>query len=267
MNITIGKPYAASEKGGRINNEDSIYPAPEAVDSNQKLFIVCDGVGGSEKGEIASAMACELFQSYLASFSEGEVNDAIIKKALQYTEVHFNQYVQQNPAATGMATTLAMIWLDQNGATLGHIGDSRIYQFRKGEIIHQTEDHSLVYSLYKLKAITKEEMRNHPRKNVITRAIQGNNNPTEIEITQLTDIQAGDYFFICSDGVLEQFSDEELGHLFDGTRSPEACKDQIVETCNDKTKDNFSFYIIPIQQVRESTSVTQNILSFLYSLV
>ena len=69
MNITIGKPWAVCEKGGRQNNEDSIYPLPERVNSNQKLFLVCDGVGGSEKGEIASSLACESFQSLLIKLS------------------------------------------------------------------------------------------------------------------------------------------------------------------------------------------------------
>jgi len=147
MDITIGKPYAASEKGGRAYNEDFIYPAPEAVNTNQKLFIVCDGVGGNSKGEVASSMACELFQTYLSSFSEGDLTIDIINKALQYTEVHFNEYIALNPGATGMATTLAMIFLGSQGVTVAHIGDSRIYHFREGCILHQTEDHSLVYSL------------------------------------------------------------------------------------------------------------------------
>lgn len=267
MNITIGKPFATSEKGGRMNNEDFIYPAPEAVNTSQKLFIVCDGVGGNNKGEVASAMACELFQTFLTSFSEGEVDSVIIKKALQYTEVHFSDYVSRNPSAAGMATALAMIHIGKKGVTLAHIGDSRIYHFRDGSILHQTEDHSLVYSLYKLKTITKEEMYTHPQRNVITKAILGSDYPTDADVTLLTDIKGGDFFFICTDGVLEQFTDDDLRGLFDGKHSAEFCKDRIVETCNGKTKDNFSFYIIPIQHVRENMSVTQNILSFFYSLV
>ncbi|MDD4515076.1 protein phosphatase 2C domain-containing protein [Massilibacteroides sp.] len=267
MNITIGKPYAASEKGGRANNEDCIYPLPEAVNTDQQLFIVCDGVGGSNKGEIASSMACELFQSYLASFSEGEIDAAIINKALQFTEVHFNEYVRENPSASGMATTLAMVYLGNKGITVAHIGDSRVYHFRKGHILHQTEDHSLVYSLYKLNSIKKEDMRSHPQKNVILKAIQGSNNPTEADVNVLTDVCDGDYLFICTDGVFEMFSDEDLCTLFDGTHSAENCKDILIERCNGNTKDNFSFYIIPIHHVRDSKTVTQNILSFFYSLV
>lgn len=267
MHITIGKPYAATETGGRANNEDSIYPAPETINTNQQLFIVCDGVGGASKGEVASSMACELFQTYFSTFAEGEIDAETISKALQLTEVQFSEYIRHNPSAAGMATTLAMVSLGHRGATVAHIGDSRVYQFRKGQIMFQTEDHSLVYSLYKLNAIRKEEMQTHPKRNIILRAIQGAMNPTEAEVNVLTDIQEGDFLFICTDGVLEQFNDDDLRMLFDGTHSPESCKDILVETCNGKTKDNFSFYIIPINQVRDNKTMAQNILSFFYSLV
>ena len=267
MHITIGQAYAASEKGGRANNEDSIYPDPETINANQQLFIVCDGVGGASKGEVASAMACELFQTYLTSFSEGDVNSEIINKAIRFTEAHFQEYIINNPSASGMATTLAMVYIDNKGVVVAHVGDSRIYQFRKGQILHQTEDHSLVNSLYKLNTIKKEDMRTHPQRNVILRAIQGSANPTEADVTVLTDIQGGDFLFLCSDGVLEQFDDDELCALFDGTHEPENCKDRIIEKCNGKTKDNFSFYIIPINNVRDNRTVTENIRSFFYSLI
>ncbi len=267
MRIKIGQPYAASEKGGRVNNEDSIYPVPEVVNTNQQLFIVCDGVGGANKGEVASFMACDLFQTYLSSFSEREMDAETISKALQFTEVHFREYVKNNPSASGMATTLAMVYIGNKGVVVAHIGDSRIYQFRKGKILHQTEDHSLVNSLYKLNMIKKEDMRTHPQRNVILKAIQSSYNPTEAEVNILTDIQDGDFLFICTDGLLEQFNDDELCQLFDGTHAAVNCKDILIEKCNGKTKDNFSFYIIPVKHVSDSKTITQNILSFFYSLI
>jgi Serine/threonine protein phosphatase len=267
MNITIGKPYASCEKGGRPNNEDSIYPLPETISNNQTLFIVCDGVGGANKGEIASAMACELFHAYLSSFMEGELSPEIIKKALQYTEVHFDDYIVEHPEAAGMATTMTMAYFGNTGITIAHIGDSRIYHFRKGQILHQTEDHSLVNSLLKLNVISKDDMRSHPQRNVILRAIQGTKNPTEADVALLNDIEAGDYIFMCTDGVLELFTDESLKDLFSGHLTAPNIKDAIIEACSGKTKDNFSFYLIPIQNVHDNPSLTQNIRSFFYSLV
>lgn len=98
----------------------------------------------------------------------------------------------------GMATTLTMAYIASSGIVLAHIGDSRIYHLRKGEILYQTEDHSLVNSLVKLGKITPEEALTHPQRNVIIRAIQGTHTPTEADIITLNDIQPDDFlsFFV-----------------------------------------------------------------------
>ncbi|MDH6533459.1 serine/threonine-protein phosphatase [Parabacteroides sp. 52] len=266
MNITIGKPCAISDIGGRLNNEDSIYPQPETVASNQKLFIVCDGVGGAEKGEIASSLACDSIQTYFSTFLEGEPTREFIHKAIQYTEARFDDYIRRNPEAKGMATTLTLLYIGTSGVTLAHVGDSRVYQFRKGEILYQTEDHSLVNSLLKIGKISPEEAINHPQKNVIIRAIQGREHATEADVILLRDIQAGDSFFMCTDGVLENLTNETLSFIFSTTKAPDCIKDKLVETCNGRTRDNYSFYIVPIHQVQDNVGLRQIILSFLYSL-
>lgn len=267
MNITIGKPCAISEKGGRTNNEDSLFPAPETVNVTQKLFLVCDGVGGAEKGEIASTLACESFRTYFATFLEGNPSGEFIQKALQYTESRFDDYTATHPEATGMATTLTMAYIGDAGVTLAHVGDSRIYLFRNGQIVYQTEDHSLVNSLLKLGKISPEEARVHPQKNVIVRAIQGSRRPTEADVVVLKDIQPGDFIFMCTDGVMERFTNESLASLFIPSAASEQIKDAVLAACSEKTRDNFSFYILPIHHVQNSPGIKQNILSFLYSFV
>lgn len=266
MNIALERPYAISEKGRRSNNEDSIYPLSELVTSDQNLFVVCDGVGGAEKGEIASALACESFQTYFSTFLDGDPTEDFIKKAVQYTETRFDEYVANHPQAKGMATTLTMVYVGTSGITVAHIGDSRIYQFRKGELVFRTEDHSLVNSLLKLGQITPEEAINHPQKNVITRAIAGSDQPAEIDVSLLTDIQSGDYMLICTDGVTECLSDNDLSGVF-SSFSIENIKNTIVECCSEKARDNYSFYILPIQQVLNSPNYKQFILSFFYSII
>ncbi len=267
MNITIGKPWGVSEKGGRLNNEDSIYPMPEAINTNQNLFLVCDGVGGSERGEVASSLACESFQSYFDTFSEGEVDSNLINKTIHYTEACFDNYVVAHPEAKGMATTLTMLYIGTNGITVAHVGDSRIYQIRDNKILFKTEDHSLVNMWVKLGKITPEEAVHHPQRNIITRAIQSSEHPTEADVALLSDIQAGDYFFMCTDGVLEHLSDDDLVRIFADNSSPEAIKNILLESCSGKTRDNYSFYIIPIQNVLDSVGFKQNILSLFYSFV
>ena len=266
MNITLERPYAICEKGGRMNNEDFVFPPSESVEPDQKLFIVCDGVGGGEKGEIASSLACESFQTFFSTFLDGNLTEDFIRKAVQYTEVRFDDYVVHHPEAKGMATTLTMLYIGKSGITVAHVGDSRIYQFRNGKIIYRTEDHSLINSWVKEGIITAEEARNHTRKNIITRAVQDSEHPTEADVALLTDICPGDYFLLCTDGVTDCLSEDMLSKIF-SSDSTENIKDAIVESCSGKARDNYSFYLLPIQQVQTSSSYKQYILSFLYSFI
>ena len=146
--ITIGKPCAVCEKGGRANNEDCIYPSSEYSESSQRLFLVCDGVGGAERGEIASALACDAIQTYFTTFlGDEDPTVEFIQQAVHYAETRFDTYLQQHPEATGMATTLTLAYIGKKSLTLAHIGDSRIYYIRDGKALYRSEDHSLVNSL------------------------------------------------------------------------------------------------------------------------
>ena len=266
MLITIGKPCAVCEKGGRANNEDCVYPVSECADSDQRLFLVCDGVGGAARGEIASALACDAIQTYFATFLDNEDPTAeFIQQAVHYTETRFDAYIQEHPEAIGMATTLTLAYIGKKGLTLAHIGDSRIYYIRNGQALYRSEDHSLVNSLVNLGRITPEEARVHPQRNQILRAIQGSHAPTEAEVIQWQDIQSGDWLFLCSDGILERFDDPQLLQQFIRTDSPAEIKDHILEACEGNTRDNYSFYLIPLHKSEGKARLRQNILSFLYS--
>lgn len=266
MNITLERPFAATEKGQRKNNEDFIYPLSELANSGQKLFMVCDGVGGAEKGEVASALACDSFQTFFNTFlEEDEPSEEFINRAVHYTESRFDEYIIQHPEAHGMATTMTLLYIGASKITIAHIGDSRIYQFREGRIIYETEDHSLVNSWIKLGKITKEEAAVHPQKNIITKALMGTGNPVNADVAFIKDIQDGDVFFMCTDGVVECFSDEYLTSLFSLNKNAELIKDTIVELCSDRARDNFSFYIIPIQSIQKIAGYKQYLLSFFYS--
>ena len=109
MSITIGKPCAVCEKGGRANNEDCVFPEEEYTESGQRLFLVCDGVGGAERGEVASALACESIRTYFDTFlGDADPTADFIQRALRYTETRFDAYLQAHPEAKGMATTLTL---------------------------------------------------------------------------------------------------------------------------------------------------------------
>jgi protein phosphatase len=266
MNITLERPFAATEKGRRDNNEDYIFPLSELANSGQQMFMVCDGVGGTEKGEVASALACDSFHTFFNTFLEDDdPTEDFINRAVHYTESRFDEYVKQHPEAEGMATTLTMLYVGTSGVMLAHIGDSRIYQFREGKIIYETEDHSLVNSWVQLGKISKIEAAVHPQRNIITRAVMGSEHSVNAEVTFIKDVQDNDVFFLCTDGVTECFSDERLTELFASGKNAEAMKDAIVERCFEEARDNFSFYIIPVQSIEKIAGYKQYLLSFLYS--
>ena len=164
-----------------------------------------------------------------------------------------------------MATTITLLHIGESGITVAHIGDSRIYQFRDGQIIYHTTDHSYVQSLVDLGQITKEEAAVHPQKNVITRALMGTAHSVEADVAFITDIQEGDIFFLCTDGVTECLSDEKLTTFFDSTVNIESIKNKIIEHCSETSKDNFSFYLIPIQGIQKNMGYKQFLLSLFYS--
>jgi len=266
MNITLQKPFSISEIGKRFNNEDSIYPSNELVGINNRLFLVCDGVGGSNKGEVASSIACDSIQTYFRTYLDMDqgFDPQFIEKSIRYTEIQFDEYVKKNPSAKGMATTLCLIYFAKEGVYLTHAGDSRIYQFRNGEMIFKTEDHSLVNSMVKTGRISPESAGNHPQKNVIYRAIQGSHSPVEIDITKITDVLPDDEFLMCTDGVTEVWSDEELCKVFSKKISSEEKINTIKEFCRQNARDNYSAYLIPIQEVNKMNVFKQ---IFLYAFM
>jgi protein phosphatase len=161
-----------------------------------------------------------------------------------------------------MATTMTLLYLTPSGATVAHIGDSRVYQFRNGKIIFRTEDHSLVNSWIKAGMMTEEEASGHPMKNVITRAMRAGGEETLADVSRITDVRAGDYFFLCTDGIMESFTDTDLEKVFAEQLTSESIKDLIVDACSASSRDNFSFYVIPVHRIHTDG---QSLFSFLYS--
>jgi serine/threonine protein phosphatase PrpC len=225
--IKVSQAIYFSELGKRSNNEDFVGF------EETSHFVVCDGVGGNQKGEVASALVARHFLNAFHDDPDSEA-DAVLKAA----EAIISAHIQQHPETYGMATTLTLSQVRLNSILLGWVGDSRIYQFRNGRILFQTEDHSWVNEAIKAGIITKEEAVGHPKSNIITRAIQGGEKPTQIETTQLTDVCKGDYLLHCSDGVLESWTNEDLEALFSQGFSATEIMARMEQECKLHSRDN-----------------------------
>ena len=252
MRIKIYQPLAIHELGKRANQEDCIYPIEGKATEDDRLFLLCDGMGGHEHGEVASQSICKSLSSFLlqhAVASEG-LEDKLLSDALAYAYEELDKLAIAGDTRQ-MGTTLTLLYFHSNGCTAAHIGDSRIYHLRPSShtILYKSRDHSLVYDLYQAGELTYEEMKTFPQKNVITRAmIAGDRNHPKPDVIHISDIQPGDYFYICSDGMLEQMEDEELLDVFSANVSDEEKRQMLISEASDN-KDNHSAYIVHIKEV------------------
>ena len=266
MKISIRQPLWFTEIGAKDNQEDYLWPNPQKTNERQRIFILCDGMGGQDSGEIASETAATSIGVYLTSHrpKDGYVSEGLLNEALSYAYDELDK--KDNPLSQRkMGTTMACVVVHRGGVLAAHIGDSRIYHIRPSlanaenglsGIVYQSADHSLVNDLIRAGELTEEEARNFTQKNVITRAMQPNlERRYKAEIYNIDDIQEGDFFFICCDGVLEQLSNEKLGSIIAEESLNDADKIAAIKSiCDGKTKDNYSCWLIPVNKVIPESS-------------
>jgi|GEM_PF-1155538 len=252
IDIAVNGYASLHEIGGRSNNEDHVIPAPNQ-NEHCTAFVVCDGVGGKEKGEQASRIAAEtLFKRF--NKSSVFVSDTDVQDGLKDVEESIDNYLADHPSATGMATTMTLVCIHDQGITVSHVGDSRVYHIRDGHVLFHTADHSWVNEMVKSGVLTELEAIDHPRKNVITRAVQGSGKPARPDVALIADIQEADYLFMCTDGILESVSDHVLSGLCSGGNTPDSIIAQIKIICSGTSKDNFSCCLVRIGKVNGAVS-------------
>ena len=250
--IQTGKPYSLNEQGRRSNNEDCIFPPHNKADETTRFFVVCDGMGGHENGEVASASVCQSFASFLKNVSPNDFDEAMFESALHFAFDELDKNDDGHETTRKMGTTLAFLYLNDKQAFMAHIGDSRIYHLRKNEkgetsILYKSFDHSLVNELLHAEVITPEEALNHPKKHLITRYMSPNmerRSKASIHITQ--DMQAGDRFFVCTDGILESLHDDQLLFILASTNDDATMIETIHKLCKKNSNDNYSAWLVPI---------------------
>lgn len=250
MRIKIYPPLSIQELGNRDNQEDYIYPAHGKATASDCLFIVCDGMGGHENGEVASQTFAEALADYFKVHTTGDkvLEDSTIAAALDHAYTKLD--AADNGSYKKMGTTLTLLYFHRGGVTAAHIGDSRIYHLRPGKkLLYVSRDHSLVFDLYQSGEISYGEMKTSMQKNVITRAVQpGEDNRVKPDIIHITDVKPGDYFFMCSDGMVERMDDDDILNLFSGHGDDEKKMKKLI-SATASNQDNHSAYIIHVESV------------------
>lgn len=228
---------------GRVRpvNEDALIESPE-----NHLFGVCDGMGGHAAGEVASALAAVVFRRAVA---RGILPPpTALREAIRQADEEVYRDQIAHPAHEGMGTTLSALLLSgpaPEKAWIGHVGDSRVYRCRGGKLDQLTADHSPVFRLYRKGILSKEQARRHPHKHIVEQAL-GLSPPVKTDVLQV-DVQAGDLFLLCTDGLSDQLTDGEIEDVCRAGSFPEMAR-CLVDTANSKGGlDNVSVVLIQIR--------------------
>jgi PPM family protein phosphatase len=213
----------------RSVNEDALVLDPP-------FFAVADGMGGAKAGEVASAMAAGAFEGESDS---GEPAEAQLSRILREANRRIYELAMADDSHRGMGTTVTAARVTADDVSLGHVGDSRAYLLRDGELQQLTRDHSLVAELERSGQITPEAAEHHPQRSIITRAL-GPEPDVEVD-TYTVASRAGDVFLICSDGLTSMVSDEELGSILRSAGSLDEAAESLVLAANQSGgKDNIT---------------------------
>ena len=185
----------------RKQNEDAAW-----LDEKKGVYVVADGMGGHLAGEVASAMAIDAIRRMSEKHHKASI--AVLREAVCGAHEAIFEHAQKNENCSGMGTTISVMWQGGHYMYIAHVGDSRIYRLRKGELEQITNDHSLVEELVRARIITREEAKHHPRRNIITRALgtPGDNAPDMLA----ADLEKGDLWLLCTDGLCSMVSDEDI---------------------------------------------------------
>lgn len=252
MDIKISVPQGFSEIGQKSNQEDTLFPDLYEVSENQRSFIVCDGMGGHENGEVASNCVAETIGRITSSAPLCTTDEMceLFEKALEEAYNRLDALDKYDDGERKMGTTLAFLAICSNGLLSAHIGDSRIYQLRSGKgVVFQTRDHSLVNELLASGDLDEKDAKNYVHKNVITRAIQPHQEyRAKASYNIISDVRKGDVFFLCSDGIVENIDNSELAWLLLKKVGLKSRIESLNDECQKrKTHDNFSCYAFEIE--------------------
>jgi PPM family protein phosphatase len=246
----------------REANEDSgryINPSEATLRASRgTLMIVADGMGGHASGEVASGMAVELV-SRLYYEAAGDAQ-AALKHAVAEANRLIHEASLEDEKLRGMGTTCTVLVLQQGFAYSIHVGDSRIYLFRDGQLYLMTEDHSAVMELVKQGVITQSEARHHADKNVILRALGTSPEVRATMWEQPLPLRAGDRFLLCSDGLYDLVEDKEIEQTLATNADPyEICQQLIARAKERGGHDNITIGIINVQLPTENNQDEQTL--------
>jgi serine/threonine protein phosphatase PrpC len=230
----------------RRGNEDSSLARPP-------LFVVADGMGGAQAGEVASQIAVDVFENQLPESGSPEER---LTGGVQEANRQIYQRSRAEHERAGMGTTLTAAYLDDAHVAIAHVGDSRAYLFRDGNLTRLTQDHSLVDELLRRGKLTEEQAAEHPQRSIITRALGPE---PEVEVDRFTySVRAGDIVLLCSDGLTSMISEQRIADVLRSNESLERAAEQLIDEANAAGgRDNITVVLFRLEEVGGDTQPDQ----------
>lgn len=223
-------------------NQDYVYTSEQPVGKLPNVFIVADGMGGHKAGDYASKVTVETIVEEIVNSQEEEPT-LVFDHAIQKANALIRMRAGESPDLEGMGTTVVAATCKGNILQVANVGDSRLYITNRKEIRQITRDHSLVEEMVRMGGIGREEARNHPDKNIITRAV-GADDTVKPDFFSV-ELDEGDMILMCTDGLTNMLEDEEIRMILEESRDMVEKAESLVAAANEKGgRDNISVILI-----------------------
>jgi len=237
--------YGLTDTGAvRKNNQDTFFCCIEN-EGKQAIFVVCDGMGGANAGNVASDIAANVFKEHVIKHIRPSMSskymESILKNAISFANYETYQTALSSREYSGMGTTLEGGFVNEDDLVLVNVGDSRVYLCRKDSIEQITVDHSFVQLLVEQGKITEEEKTDHPRKNMLIRAVGVDK---DIEVDYFETVLDGGRLLVCTDGLHGNCSEEELLNTINSYDVEEAAKKLVETALENGGTDNITLAVI-----------------------
>ncbi len=222
MALRIDEEATRTDTGRQRNaNEDSLF-------TRAPIFVVADGMGGAQAGEVASKAAAESFDRELPQAPP----ERILRETIETANRAIHDRARNDPELAGMGTTITAVIVDPEAeeVAIGHVGDSRAYRLRGGKFERLTRDHSLVEEMRRKGQLTDAQAEDHPQRSIITRAL-GPEPEVEVDL-QTVPAQPGDVFLLCSDGLTTMLGDEQIARILQRATSMQAAVRALIDEAN-----------------------------------
>ena len=234
--------FSHSDTGrARRANEDSYY-------ARAPLFVVADGMGGAQAGEVASRVAVEAFERGLGEDGGASSGEELLAARVQEANARIHEMSQAAQERAGMGTTITAAHVGEHDVAIAHVGDSRAYRLRDGEFVRLTEDHSLVEEMRRRGQLTAQEADEHPQRSIITRALGPE--PDVLVDTSSWRGAAGDVYLLCSDGLTSMVPEARVADIVRGASTLRAGGRALIDAANEAGgRDNITVILFRLEEI------------------